>query len=213
MSQQISLREAERKVFRTAYDDGLWDVFLGAFLLFFAVAPFLSPGLGDFWSSMVFLSLWAFVFAAIRVVRKRVVIPRAGIVRFGRARQARLRRFTIIMLALNSVALILGFVVAPNVAKVPGQAIAFALGAMLLIGFSIAAYFLDIGRFYVYGLLTGLAPVAGEWLWINGYAAHHGFPATFGATAAIMIVTGLAVFVRLLRHSPLPVETIPPEEG
>jgi hypothetical protein len=135
-----------------------------------------------------------------------------GVVRFGRARQARLRRFTLIMLVLNAVALILGLVVAPNFARVPGQMIAFAFGAMLLIGFSIAAYFLDIGRLYIYGLLAGLAPLAGEWLWSHGYATHHGFPITFGVTAAIMILTGLAIFIRLLRDNPLPVAAIPAEE-
>jgi hypothetical protein len=213
MSQQISLREAERKVFRTAYDDGLWDVFLGSFLLLFAVAPLLSPILGDFWSSAVFLPYWVLVFLAIRLVRKHVVARRVGVVRFGQARKARLRRFTLVMLLLNAAALILGFIVAPNFARVPGQMIAFAIGAMLLIGFSIAAYFLNIGRFYVYGLLAGLAPLVGEWLWTHGYAADHGFPVTFGVTAAIMILAGLAVFVRLLRDNPVPTEAIPPEEG
>jgi hypothetical protein len=212
MSRQVSLREAERKVFRTAYDDGLWDVFLGSFLLLFALAPLLSASMGDLWGSVVFLPFWVLIYVAIRLVRKRVIAPRVGVVRFGRARQARLRRFSIVMLGLNSAALILGFVVAPNFGKVPGQMIAFAVGAMLLIGFSIAAYSLDINRFYVYGLLAGLAPLAGEWLWARGYAAHHGFPITFGLTAAIMILAGLAVFIRLLRDNPLPEQAFPPEE-
>jgi hypothetical protein len=213
MSQQISLKEAERKVFRTAYDDGLWDIFLGSFLLLFAVAPFLTPILGDFWSSVVFLPFWALVFLVIRLVRKRVVTPRVGVVHFGQVRKARLRTFTVAMLGLNAIALILGFVVAPNFGKVPGQMIAFGMGAMFLIGFSIAAYFLNIIRFYVYGLLTGLAPLVGEWLWIHGVAAHHGFPITFGATAGIMILVGLAIFIRLLHDNPLPAEAVPAEEG
>jgi hypothetical protein len=213
MSQPISLKEAERKVFRTAYDDGLWDVFLGSFLLLFAVAPLLSPILGDAWSSVVFLPFWVVVFAMIRLIRKHVVAPRVGVVRFGRARQTRLRRFSAIMLGTNAVLLILGFVVAPNLGKVPGQMIAFGVGAMFLIGFSIAAYFLDISRYYVYGLLAGLAPLVGEWLWTQGYASNHGFPITFGVTAAIMILAGLVVFARLLRDNPLPTEAIPPAEG
>ena len=160
----------------------------------------------------MFLPLWVMVYAVIWLIRKHVVAPRVGVVRFGRARQAKLRRFTIIMLGLNAATLILGFVLAPNFGKVPGQMIAYAVGAMLLIGFSIAAYFLDINRLYVYGLLAGLAPLVGEWLWIRGYAAHHGFPVTFGVTAAIMILVGLAVFIRLLRDNPVPTEAIPTED-
>ena len=55
MSQKISLREAERKAFRSRYNDGLWDILLGCFFLMFVIAPYLSASLGDFWSSAVFL--------------------------------------------------------------------------------------------------------------------------------------------------------------
>ena len=55
MSRQLSLKEAERKAFRTKYDDGLWDILLGCFFSMFAIAPFLSASLGDFWSSAVFV--------------------------------------------------------------------------------------------------------------------------------------------------------------
>jgi len=55
MSSQISLKEAEQKVFKTAYNDGLWDIFLGCFFMIFVIAPYLSESLGDFWISVVFL--------------------------------------------------------------------------------------------------------------------------------------------------------------
>ena len=58
MSQQISLREAERKAFRITHNDGLWDVLLGCYALMFVIAPYLSTSLGDFWSSAVFLPFW-----------------------------------------------------------------------------------------------------------------------------------------------------------
>ncbi len=48
MSEKISLRKAERKVFLVATQDGLSDIFLGCIFLVFAVGPFLSPILGDF---------------------------------------------------------------------------------------------------------------------------------------------------------------------
>ena len=54
MSQPISLKEAERKVFQSTANDGLWDIFLGIFFLEFVIAPFLSESMGDFWSVAVF---------------------------------------------------------------------------------------------------------------------------------------------------------------
>ena len=203
MSQPKSLQEAERKVFRTAYQDGLWDVFLGCFVLMFALAPLLSASLGDFWSSMVFLPFWGLVALAIWLIRKHVVAPRVGVVKFGPARKRKLRSIGLVMLVVNVVALVLGIVFALR-SPVPGQAVPIAFGLIFLLGLSIAAYVLDFRRLYLYGLLTGLSPLVGEWLYTQHGVAHHGFPLTFGLSAAIMILTGLVIFVRLLRDNPLP---------
>ena len=213
MSQPISLREADRKVFRSAYSDGLWDIFLGCFFLMFAIGPYLSPSLGDFWSSVVFLPFWGVVFLVLWLIRKYVVIPRIGVVKFGLARRNKLMKFSMVMLVVNVVALILGLVAAMNFGRVPGQMITIIFGLILLTGFSIAAYFLDFTRLYIYGLLVGLSPLVGEWLYTYGNAAHHGFPITFGTSAGIMILVGLAVFVRLLRDNPVPAEGNPFEEA
>jgi hypothetical protein len=212
MSQQISLKEAERKAFRITHNDGLWDVLLGCYALIFVIVPYLSTSLGDFWSSAVFLPFWALVYLAIWLVRKHVVKPRVGTVRFGPARKAKLAKFTVTMLAVNIVALILGCVAAWKIGSVPGQMFSILFGMSLLMGFSIAAYFLDFNRLYVYGLLAGLSPLVGEWLWSRGYAAHHGFPITFGISAGIMILVGLALFVRLLRDNSASIEETPSKE-
>jgi hypothetical protein len=213
MSRQISLKEAERKVFRISHNDGLWDIFLGLFFLMFVIAPYLSSSLGDFWSPAVFLPFWGLVFLVIRLIRKHVVTPRVGIVKFGHVRKTKLVKFTIVMLVVNVVALILGLVAAMNFGSVSGRVTSIMFGLILLIGLSIAAYFLDFGRLYVYGLLVGLSPLVGEWLYSHGYATHHGFPITFGTAAGIMIVAGLAAFTRLLRYNPVPIEGLPSEEA
>jgi hypothetical protein len=209
MTPQISLKDAERKAFRATYNDGLWDILLGCIFLMWAIAPDLSASLGDFWSSAVFLPFWALVYLAIWLIRKYVVIPRIGSVKFGRARIAKLAKFTAVMLAVNIIALVLGFVAALNFGKVPGQLTSILFGMILLVGFSLAAYFLDFSRLYLYGLLVGLSPLVGEWLWTYGYATHHGFPITFGTAAGIMILVGLAVFIRLLHDNPVPTEELP----
>jgi hypothetical protein len=204
MSKQISLKEAERKAFRTAYNDGLWDILLGCFLSMFAIAPFLSVKLGDFWSSAVFLPFWGLVYLAVRAIRRTVVTPRIGVVEFGPVRRAKLTRFTLVMLAINIVAFILGIVAALNVGEISGEVTSIAFGMFLLAAFSLAGYLLDFVRLYIYGLLVGFSPLVGEWLWSHGYASHHGFPITFGTTAGIMIVVGLVLFIRLLHDNPLP---------
>ncbi len=213
MSQQISLKEAEKKAFRSVFNDGLWDLFLGCFFLTFIIGIFLSPSLGDFWSSAVLVPIWGLTFLAIWQIRRRVVVPRIGTVTFGRARRAKLKRFSVVMLIINIAAFILGIVAAMNVGRISGQTTSTLFGLFLLLGFSLAAYLLDCARLYLYGLLVGASPLVGEWLWIHGWASHHGFPITFGASAGIMIIIGLVLLVRLLRANPLPVDGTPSEES
>lgn len=213
MSQMISLKEAERKVFRTTFNDGLVDIFLGCFFLMMVIGPYLSEYLGDFWASAVFLPFWGLVYLTLRYIRKQVVAPRTGVVKFGQVRIAKLKKFTYIMLVVNILVLILGLVVAANYMKVPGQITSVMFGMILLIGFTTAAYLLDFNRLYFYGLLVGIGPLVGEWLWSHGYVTHHGFPITFGISSATMILTGLAVFARFLRDNPLYLDGIPSEEA
>ena len=212
MPQLMDLKAADRKIFRAAYDDGLWDIFLGCLISMMVIAPYLSASLGDFWSSAVFLPFWGLVYLVLRLVRKRLVLPRIGIVRFGPARKSRLMKFTLVMLVVNLLAFALGILAAVNFGRVPGQVISIFFGLTLLFGFSLAAFFLEIPRLYLYGLLLGISPPIGEWLFQQGFATHHGFPITFGVDSAIMILTGLVLLIRLLGKNPISADEISPNE-
>jgi hypothetical protein len=213
MSQQISLKEAERNAFRSQYNDGLWDIFLGCFFLIFIVALYLSPSLGDFWSSVAMLPLWGLVFLAFFLTRRFIVTPRIGKVKFGPVRMKKLTNFTITMLVVNIAAFILGAVAAANFVRVSGSVVSVIFGFVFLAGFSLAAYFLEFNRLFVYGLMLGISPLVGEWLWANGYAAHHGWPVTFGTISGIMILVGLVLFIHLLRGNPVPDNDFPSEKA
>jgi hypothetical protein len=202
MQNPISLKSAERKAFQLTFADGLWDVFLGCFLLMFAIAPFLSESLGDFWSSAVFLPFWGLVYLAIWLTRKYVVAPRIGQVVFARPRLKRLRTFSIVMLVINGLMFLLGLAVALTFNRIPGLLISGILGLFILFGFSAAAYILDYPRLYFYGLLLLILPPVGEWLYQNYGAIHHGYPIVFGFASGLMILIGLFNFVRLLKNTP-----------
>jgi hypothetical protein len=209
VSHPISLRGVERRAFRKTFDDGLWDMLLACFVLACILALYLSPILGDFWSSTVQVPVWGVAYLAMRLIRKHVVTPRMGAVQFGPARKGRLAKLGATLLVVNVLALVLGVVAALSFGRVPGQVISIVLGMMLLLGFSVAAYFLDLSRLYVYGLLMALAVPVGEWLWMQGLVSHHGIPIAFGATAGVMLATGLILFARLMRENPLPGQEIP----
>jgi len=50
MSQTINLKELERKAWRSVFQDGLWDIFLGLLLLAMAIGALLSDiGVPEAW--------------------------------------------------------------------------------------------------------------------------------------------------------------------
>jgi hypothetical protein len=212
MSNKISLKETERRVFKSAFQDGLVDISIGCVILMFAIAPFLSPYLGDFWSSAVFLPFWAIVFPILWLIRKYVVRPRAGIVKYGPWRKSRIIRFNVLMLFFGIFALILGILSAVKFEVVPGWIHTARFSLIFLVGFGVAGYFLDFSRLYLYGALVALAPLIGELLYEYWKIPHHGFPVVFGVTASLMIATGLVLFIRLLRDHPLQAQQTEPQE-
>jgi len=202
MEQKFNLKQLERKVWTSFYEDGLGDIFLGCILLIFALAPFLSRiGMGDFWSSAVFIPFWAIMYILLVLLRKYVVIPRIGVVSFRQARKKRLIKFNILMLVVLSVGLILG-IVSFRGSTTQGWVHNLRFIAIVLVCSGLAAYFLGFVRLYIYGILVALSIPVGEWLYLNAGVPHHGFPVTFGITAGIMIITGVILLLRLLRKNP-----------
>ena len=86
MSDHKTLKAVDRKIFTSYFQDGLLDIFLAAFVLMFAVGPFLSGPLGDFWGTVIFLPFFGLVYLILRYIRKRVVSPRIGSVTWGEMR-------------------------------------------------------------------------------------------------------------------------------
>lgn len=203
--EQIDLVEAERRSFRAATDTGLWDIMIAAVISMLAVAPYLSPTLGDFWSSAIFVPVWIVVYLGLRLVRRHVVVPRVGMIRIGKHREGRLRRVSWVMLGVNVVALVAGIVAATRPVSVEAWAYPVALGVVMLVGFSLAAYYLDVPRYFVYGVMLVAAPALGEWLFQQGRVSHHGFPVVFGTAAILMTLGGILRFVRAVPfHAPPP---------
>ena len=212
MSKQISLKQAERKVFQTAVNDGLWDLLIGSFVLMFAVGPLLSRSLGDFGATVIFVPFWLLVYVVISLFRKYVIRPRIGFVVFGPSRNRRLTRYLIVMVVANMVAFIAGTVSAFYFHVISDWIPMAIFGFTVLLISSFTAYFLNALRLFIYGLLFLLSFIVGEILYVNFNVPHHGFPITFGITAAIIIITGLVIFLRLLRENPVPVKDSLPED-
>jgi hypothetical protein len=200
--EKISIDRADREVFRSAFDDGLVDILLSSFVLMWAVAPWLSESIGDFWSSAIFLPIWGLFFIAVALVRKYWIRPRAGVVKFGVARKKKLTAFTWIMLILNVLFLVLGMLAFFNPVVSPWTR-TLPLAVMVLIASGLAGYFLDVPRFFVYGLLFAGGFFLGEWLYQNYGFAHHGYPVVFGTLTVVIFLVGIYRLIAFIKENPL----------
>jgi hypothetical protein len=201
---QKEIEQVERGTFHAAYDLGIWDILIASFMSMFAFAPLLSVSVGDFWAAAIFVPIIAVVYAVLWLVKQRLLVPRIGVVRLGSFRQARLRKLSVVLLIVNVVAAVLGTFFAFRYDAIGGLAPVIVLSVILLVGFSLAAYSLNIPRFFLYGLLLAVAPYIGEWLWRRGHASHHGYPIVFGIGAAAIATVGLIKLIAVIRgHRPL----------
>lgn len=205
MSENKTLKTVDRQIFRSYFEDGLLDMGLAAFVLMFALGPFLSVPLGDFWGVFVFLPFYGVVYLVLRYVRKRVVVPRIGSVTWGEMRRKKLQRGSLVLLVINVVFLVLGLV-SFFLPLASGYAMSVRFGVMVLILFTAAGYMLDFPVLYLYGVLITLAVPCGEWLYQNVGASHHGYPVVFGAMCLLMLARGLHKFITLVRDNPIELE-------
>ncbi|MFH1941868.1 MAG: hypothetical protein ABIL68_07160 [bacterium] len=203
MTQTLDLKALEKKAFRSTFEDGLWDIFIGLIFLQFAVAPLLNGlGLGDFWSSFIFLPVYLIVMVLLWMAKKRIILPRIGFFKASTERKTKMKRMNIILFIIMMIGFIVGVVIfITNIRPVhwifPG-----VFTTIVFLNFGMGGYYLDVQRFYAYGLLNGLAIPVGEILYRKAGASHHGFPIVFGMTSGIMIVTGILLFMRFMRSHP-----------
>ena len=84
MSHTINLKELERKAFRSTFQDGLWDMYLGFLLLTMGMGPVL-PSLNKsvMWTLVILLMLSVLAWLAFWAGKKFITTPRMGLVKFG----------------------------------------------------------------------------------------------------------------------------------
>jgi hypothetical protein len=206
MNTDLDLKSIERKAHRSTYQDGLLDLFLGVMLAQFASAPLLSEwGMGDFWSSVIWLPVYLAALFGMNWAKRRIVGPRLGLVRYSPERRAKTRRFTggaaafgVVMFAVGLAVFIKGDLhfsewTFPVVMAAGLFLVFFALGAWI-----------HAPRFIVYGIWTSAASFVGEVGFRQGLILHHGFPLAFGTSSLILLGAGIYLFVRFLKKYPSP---------
>jgi len=187
MEEGISLKEIQRRVYMTFFQDGLWDIFLGLFILGWGLAILTDLA---YLPGVTFIGLYF----AIWGVKKRLIYPRIGYARFSMTSRRRITaRFVILGLAVMLVGVMVAVLWGIG-ARPQWLADYFPLvfNGILAAVVCFIAYWARVNRFYVYAVLIFLGAVFHMWL---GVRWEFGF---IGAGGIILLI-GLGVLVIFLR--------------
>lgn len=207
MSSILDLKQIERKAFLSTYQDGLWDIYMGAIvvgLAFYAYHPASGySAINWIWFVVTFAVANSLFWAG----KKFVTIPRMGQVRFGPMRRQKNKTLAII---LGVIVLFQAFVVGfttlgwlnPGVGQKllgnynSGLLAVAALGS-LFVGppMLFIAYMTDFPRGYYIAILFAVA------VFSIIYTNQPIYPAAIGG---LVLLPGLALFIRFMKKYPIP---------
>ncbi len=207
MEQQIDLKQLERKVWISFFEDGIWDIYLGILLLAMAIGAFLSDiRAPETTLIVIYACLVCLAFLFLWLGKHFITIPRIGRVNFGPNGKARKKKTSVIfaisvLIGLAVFILVSRIVQVPWLSGLPMDVVfpAIWVGNMLIV-FGLAAYFLRFHRLYLIGVMFAV----GVPLDIVLRELTHldlSFVA-FGAPALVILIMGIIVFVRFLRKYP-----------
>jgi hypothetical protein len=197
MVQKLDLRHVEANIFRSTYQDGLMELYLGLMLLSLGSGRVLDAlKLSDNATLLVGVIGMMVLIAGLIVVRECVVIPRRGRVRFSAQRQRRQQRVALGWIVGTYAAFGILYAVGTAYLALGRWVVLAIFGAIIVLPFWLGAHFLQIPRLYSYGALMVVALLAG----------HEVGSALAGLIAAggVMIVIGIVLLIRFVRQHPIP---------
>jgi hypothetical protein len=203
----FNLTEIEKKAYRSTFQDGIWDIFLGLILLILAVGALLSNrGASEGLQMTIVIVLQAAALAVFIGGKKCITVPRMGSVKFGPKRKGRVKKSRIVLLA-SVVAGVAVFVVTSSAlgSSPTGRPkmlnfMPLIWAANAIIVFSLLAYYLDCARLYAYGVLFAL-PVPLDRA-VKEFAGVNLSPIAFAVPATVMLAIGMMLLICFLRKYP-----------
>ena len=194
MVEDINLKQIQRKVYMSFFQDGLWDIFLGLFILGWGLTILIDAA---YLPGVFFIGIYFTILG----MRKWLTYPRIGYVRFSATSR---RRITARFIILGVVVLLVGVIagVLWGIGTRPHWLVDFfplIFNGILAAIVCLVAYWARVNRFYLHGVLIFLGAVFHLWV---GIRWEFGF---IGA-GSIIVLIGLGILIIFLRKYPKMVE-------
>lgn len=209
MSNQLNLKELEQKAFRSIYQDGLLDIYLGLIVICMTYFLFRQENGYGAWNIFLMLACVGLAYSVFWAGKKFVTLPRMGQVTFGPLRRRKKITLAFLLGAIVAVQVVIVFLSMKGLVNadysgklstlfdeqglerlIVAELGSFFVGpAMILI-----AYFKDFPRGYYIGILIALA------VFLMILFNQPVYPLLIGV---LIILPGIVLFVRFLRRYPL----------
>lgn len=199
MSQNINLKEIERKSWTSYFQDGFWDILMGLLML--------GTGFNILFDETVwYIAIFSLALLILIVGRRLITIPRVGRVNFGPERRIKQKKVFIVL----AISLIVGSAISfiPLSGVEPSKIVVAAVaGVWIILILSLVAYFMDFRRLYAYGLLFAISMALAN-------ALDDLIPTIlFFVSGSIALLVGLIVLIRFIRKYPKTADGLPLEGG
>jgi len=210
MSQELDLKQIEAKAWRSVFQDGLWDIYLGLLLLLMGGGDLLDRlNLPDSGRIAIYIGLQILAMLVLWTGKRFITLPRMGRVKFGPERKARQHKVVLILFGSVILGMVMWLIASAVsngwAAGLPWMALFPAIYALnVLAVFGLAAYLFQFERLYLIAVLFAL-PVPVDALVRAWLGIRLGFWA-FAVPALIILAMGVILLMRFLRDYSVPVE-------
>ncbi len=208
MECNVNLKEIERNAYRSTFQDGLWDIFLGLLLMGMGISPLFDQiGIGKPWKFLIFpFAAWIILFAG----KRYITIPRLGFVEFGPKRKADQKKMKIILSIFMVITVLTLILTITQSFSSTIQMSQYVLPIVISLFFMVIplwvlAYYIDFQRLYIIAILFGLCWPLTEWITNYVNSPYDGI-VTFGLAGGIIMIMGLVIFFRFLHRYPNQIE-------
>jgi hypothetical protein len=200
MTSLTDLKTIERNAYQSRFKDGLWDLTLGALLLYWWGFGMLMRNAeeGAWRGWMLLAALLSFGLVLLHIlIKRRVTDVRLGTITPGPVRRQKLRTVAWVLGALVVLQFLLVLLTGRGAVDFSGLLMKMVAGLFVFIPISAIAFWHDFPRGYVHALLLGMA--------VPAYM-------TFGSdipllvTGVVILAIGATVLIRFLREYPPPGE-------
>ena len=188
MATDKDLKQIQRKIYLSFFQDGLWDILLGLFILGWGVGILTEmTALIGGWAVAAYFGIWG--------VKKWLTYPRVGVAVVPQAKKTTTR-----LLIAGIVVFLLGVMafVLFSAATTPdwlGKFFIFIFGVIIAAPVLMIGLWWSISRWYVYAALILAGAASHQWFGVPlGYA--------FITPGAIIILSGLIILLKFLRRYP-----------